>query len=415
MPYPDFMPPMNVPVAPVDQNFSVPTMGQQMPMQGMQQQSDQFQHFSDVIRQYDQNRADQKSTGGLTEAILSQRFAPQMQDVGRSISQTTQAYGAPDLFKAATPYDTANERAMNELAPYTTMAELQSKMASGTMNQAGGATGVLANRIMQEANAKGQPMSFTQALQMAQTGFRQNTMMDANGNIVVMPGALSAIQDKSNAQQTGQNVSDLSYKPQIAGGEAAARTGIELSNAAGIEQQKKIGAGEITPVQNLTKGRGQVTQMIQNIGTAYDRLNQAGGAVNPNNPALYNLGARAANSGLGQMMGQAFGTQNQSIRNQIEQARPLLINAIRQATGMSAKAMDSNAELQFYLKAATDPTLDVKSNMVALQNLERLYGLSSANMSGSIPTPPTPDQINQQMPPSQTFDIDSYLKEKGLQ
>jgi hypothetical protein len=41
---------------------------------------------------------------------------------------------------------------------------------------------------------------------------------------------------------------------------------------------------------------------------------------------------------------------------------------------MSAKQMDSNAELKMYLAAATDPTLDLQTNLNALSQLESLYG-----------------------------------------
>jgi hypothetical protein len=43
---------------------------------------------------------------------------------------------------------------------------------------------------------------------------------------------------------------------------------------------------------------------------------------------------------------------------------------------MSTKAMDSNAELKFYLQAATDPKNDLKSNLNALAVLDETYGLS---------------------------------------
>jgi hypothetical protein len=43
------------------------------------------------------------------------------------------------------------------------------------------------------------------------------------------------------------------------------------------------------------------------------------------------------------------------------------------ATGMSAKQMDSNAELKLWLATATDPTLDVESNRKALDNIEKKY------------------------------------------
>jgi hypothetical protein len=93
------------------------------------------------------------------------------------------------------------------------------------------------------------------------------------------------------------------------------------------------------------------------------------------NGAVSNVLAAVGSSGPGQFLGNMVGTENQSARNSIAQTRPLLLNAIKQATGMSAKQMDSNAELKMYLAAATDPKLDIKANMAALDSLDRLYGL----------------------------------------
>jgi hypothetical protein len=51
------------------------------------------------------------------------------------------------------------------------------------------------------------------------------------------------------------------------------------------------------------------------------------------------------------------------------------LQAIKNATGMSAKQMDSNAELQMYLRSATDPTIDIQANLQALDNLESMFGV----------------------------------------
>jgi hypothetical protein len=48
---------------------------------------------------------------------------------------------------------------------------------------------------------------------------------------------------------------------------------------------------------------------------------------------------------------------------------------IKNATGMSAQQMNSNAEMQLYLNAATNPQLSYEANLEALKNLDRLYGL----------------------------------------
>ena len=56
------------------------------------------------------------------------------------------------------------------------------------------------------------------------------------------------------------------------------------------------------------------------------------------------------------------------------QTRPLLMQAIMKASGMSAKQMDSNAEMKLWLATATDPTLDVQANIAALDRLEGMFG-----------------------------------------
>jgi len=52
-----------------------------------------------------------------------------------------------------------------------------------------------------------------------------------------------------------------------------------------------------------------------------------------------------------------------------------------QATGMSAKNLDSNAELKLWLSTATDPTKGYEANIEALNNIAEKYGTG-----GFIPT-----------------------------
>jgi hypothetical protein len=119
-----------------------------------------------------------------------------------------------------------------------------------------------------------------------------------------------------------------------------------------------------------------VTDVDLAIGTlrdAYDRLEKGGGITSTQKGGLSNIGAASSSSSVGQAVGKALGTQNQSARNDIAMTRPALLAALMKATGMSAKQMDSNAELKLWLATATDPTLDVESNRRALDNIEKKY------------------------------------------
>ena len=128
--------------------------------------------------------------------------------------------------------------------------------------------------------------------------------------------------------------------------------------------------------QTVNAGRETVDTLIAGLKDQYGILKKGGGITTTENTFM-NVPAYLSSTGAGQAAGKLFGTQNQSARNTIVQSRPLLLAAIKNATGMSAKQMDSNVELKMYLDAATNPSLDFEANMAALNQLETLYGLGS--------------------------------------
>ena len=135
--------------------------------------------------------------------------------------------------------------------------------------------------------------------------------------------------------------------------------------------------------QRQADGASDVDVALGTLRDAYDRLEKGGGITSTNKGSAANAAASVASSGIGQAAGKLFGTNNQSARNDIAMARPALLAALMKATGMSAKQMDSNAELKLWLTTATDPTLDVESNRKALENIEKKY-----MKTGARPPPP---------------------------
>ena len=125
---------------------------------------------------------------------------------------------------------------------------------------------------------------------------------------------------------------------------------------------------------NKVTGKDQVDTLITGLQDQYRKLATGGGITSTGQSALGNAQGWLSSSEAGQTVGKMLGTENQSARNTIAQSRPLLLQAIKNATGMSAKQMDSNAELKMYLAAATDPKLDLEANMTALEQLNKLYG-----------------------------------------
>jgi hypothetical protein len=179
--------------------------------------------------------------------------------------------------------------------------------------------------------------------------------------------------------------------------------GIQASNQAQSRvpmgyRMKQDGTLEAIPggpadqkAQTVDVGRQTVDTLATGLKAQYDILKESGGITSKNENALSNIPAYLSSSSLGQGTGKLFGTANQSARNTIGQSRPLLLQAIAKATGMSSKQMDSNTELQMYLKAATDPGLDYESNVFALEQLQNLYGSGGVAPSGGTNVPSASD------------------------
>lgn len=126
-------------------------------------------------------------------------------------------------------------------------------------------------------------------------------------------------------------------------------------------------------------GEGTVASVVADLRDKYNILDKDNAVVSQSNRVGTNIGAWLGNSGVGQTLGGMIGTKSQNARDSIAMTRPLLLQAIMKATGMSAKQMDSNAELKMYLATATDPKLGLQANMEALDRIENLYGGGSGS------------------------------------
>ena len=132
-------------------------------------------------------------------------------------------------------------------------------------------------------------------------------------------------------------------------------------------------------------GRDTVSSVVDQLRTGYENLNARNAIVNAKNSLMSNLSAGIASSEPGQAVSNLAGTEAQSIRNEIKMTRPLLLQQIMKATGMSAKQMDSNAELKLWLSTATNPGVDIRANLAALDNIEKMYGMPKS--ATPAPTP----------------------------
>jgi hypothetical protein len=145
--------------------------------------------------------------------------------------------------------------------------------------------------------------------------------------------------------------------------------------------------------QAKAAGAGDVSLEIIKIKDSYDKLLEGGGITDPSLKIGSNIMGKISSSAAGQTLGSTFGTRNQTERDKIAQTRPLLMGAIMKATGMSAKQIDSNAELKLWLSTATDPNKSYEANIAALKNIEDLYGVTALNKQVTAPDFKNPPPI----------------------
>jgi len=115
-----------------------------------------------------------------------------------------------------------------------------------------------------------------------------------------------------------------------------------------------------------------------------------GAMTDPSRNVVSNVGSWVRSSPVGQIAGSAGGTPEQSVRDNIKNARGVLLQAIKEATGMSAQQMNSNVELQLWLNTVTDPTQSYKTVTDTLANLDKVLAKSPANRASGPVKPPAP-------------------------
>ena len=123
----------------------------------------------------------------------------------------------------------------------------------------------------------------------------------------------------------------------------------------------------------IESGKSLLADEISNLRAALNTLNAARAIPSTERGALSNISSSLASSGVGQIAGRIVGTEAQTERDVISSSKLRLVNAIKQATGMSAQQLNSNVELQTMLKSLSDPSQSIEANIRNLDNIEKSY------------------------------------------
>ena len=152
--------------------------------------------------------------------------------------------------------------------------------------------------------------------------------------------------------------------------EAQAQKDAELA----AEQAKKL------------PGKKQVSTILDKMRDAYEQLEKAEAIPSEKRGAFVNAMDYLGSSALGREAQKFVGTEESKYLSRVVNMRKALATAIKNATGMSAQEMNSNAELQLTLDTLTDPTQGIEAARMALDDLEELYGAGkSAGAGAGIP------------------------------
>lgn len=137
--------------------------------------------------------------------------------------------------------------------------------------------------------------------------------------------------------------------------------------------------------EEKVEGKRLVSETLSKLREDYDAYEKMGADIDPSRPGVSNIINRIGSSYVGQTVGGAIGSKEQTIRDQINAKRAMLMAALKQATGMGATQLNSDRELQFYLNMATDPSRGRAANKEALDHLEKTYGLGGVQSGPAVP------------------------------
>ena len=197
--------------------------------------------------------------------------------------------------------------------------------------------------------------------------------VDMQGNPVDNFAPTRAQPRASRGPETWMPLDPNSERAQALG---VTRPGYQVSSRGNVREVIADGDGGGGQV---AAGKERLDATVREAANLYARLDAQGGVPSEQRGA----GSNAMNAlargipGADTVLG-ALGDENANIALRVGALQADLLNGIRQATGMSARAMDSDRELQFYLQTATQPQRDIMANYGALYAIDRRYGLGGA-------------------------------------
>lgn len=167
---------------------------------------------------------------------------------------------------------------------------------------------------------------------------------------------------------------------------AALMAAMKGPSAAVLKAQEKA--------EKIAEGQAALGDTLSTAKTLIADLAKMGGITSTSKGPLANLITSAQTGTIGQAVGRAVGTEAQAKRDELKSIRLQLLNAVKEATGMSAQQLNSNVELQTYLNSLGSEGMTREANEAILDNLSRRYLRKTPGMAGAAGTPQNPIKLD---------------------
>jgi hypothetical protein len=146
---------------------------------------------------------------------------------------------------------------------------------------------------------------------------------------------------------------------------AAFAASLKGPSAAVIKAQEKA--------DKIAEGQAGLADTVSVAKTLVKDIADMGGMTTTSKGALANLMTSLGTGTVGQAGARLVGTPTQAKRDELNSVRLQLFNAVKEATGMSSTQLNSNVELQTWLKSLGSDTMSKEANLAILDNIENRY------------------------------------------
>jgi hypothetical protein len=226
---------------------------------------------------------------------------------------------------------------------------------------------------------------------------------DPDKVLTALTSAATRAEDRASRERLAKDAADARVEAARIQAEArvdaAREAGANRAQIAQLQAQNRQDLAQLTaslkgPSPAVIKAQEKAAQVeegqlalgdtISTAKTLIADLAKMGGITSTSKGPLANLITSAQTGTVGQAVGRAVGTKEQAKRDELKSIRLQLLNAVKEATGMSAQQLNSNVELKTYLDSLGSEGMSKEANEAILDNLSRRYlkGAAAAPRKG---------------------------------